>query len=566
MRRFVVLFVIVCGGVFASDPPPALADVVLAEHRGALDPLSEGFLDRGSMTGKVAVPDDGGYPAWRLQGSGGTGYYYKPLDYTAAFAEGWRLSGRVRLVSGGGYLYVSLNPAPDRPRFDVTVAASGSDAVVALLNASPALSYTVPGGATSWLVLELIYDPATERARLLVNGVERLTGYAGWMGFNESRGLMFGTAGPVAHFNVAQFKTGQGPDDVVLADFESGDLAGWTLTGDPWTVGGTTGTSPDLPIVYGSKFARSGAPNVPPGQPLSESNVGTALSPPFVVTHDTLTWYAAGWSAPSYDGASRYEILDAALVVKAQIPTPQSDPWRLLSVDLLDIGLAPGATFHFRAVDNKPQDHYAWMAFDRLAIGGTPATATLTLTSLTLKKPIVAGCKPVVGTVTLSAPAPVGGAVVTLSETLASGSVPASVTIPAGATSKTFKVTTTARSDSEAGTVSATYGGTTLTKPLTVRPMSVLSIPITPTTLVGGGISTGVVKLECKAAPGPILVEFGSTLPAVAGTTVPNVLIPVGVQTAPVTVTTSPVTKTTKPKLTATANGLTKSKTLTVTP
>jgi hypothetical protein len=114
--------------------------------------------------------------------------------------------------------------------------------------------------------------------------------------------------------------------------------------------------------------------------------------------------------------------------------------------------------------------------------------------------------------------------------------------------------------------VSATYGGTTLTKPLTVRPMSVLSIPITPTTLVGGGISSGVVKLECKAGPGPILVEFGSTLPAVAGTTVPNVLIPVGVQTAPVTVTTSPVTKTTKPKITATANGLTKSKTLTVTP
>jgi hypothetical protein len=155
---------------------------------------------------------------------------------------------------------------------------------------------------------------------------------------------------------------------------------------------------------------------------------------------------------------------------------------------------------------------------------------------------------------------------VTLSETLASGSVPASVTIPAGATSKTFKVTTAARSDPETATVSATYAGTTLTKPLTIRPMSVLSIPITPTTLVGGGVSTGVVKLECKAAPGPILVEFGSTLPVVAGTTVPNVLIPAGVQTAPVTVTTAPVTATKKPKITATANGLTKSKTLTVTP
>jgi hypothetical protein len=168
--------------------------------------------------------------------------------------------------------------------------------------------------------------------------------------------------------------------------------------------------------------------------------------------------------------------------------------------------------------------------------------------------------------VTLSAPAPAGGITVALSETLASGTVPASLTIPAGATSKTFKVTTTARIDAEDGAVSATYGGVTLTRPLRIRPISVLSIPIAPATLVGGAVSTGVVKLECKAAPGPVLVEFGSTLPAVASTTVPNVLVAAGAQTAPVTVTTSPVSATKKPKITATANGLTKSKTLTVTP
>jgi len=232
----------------------------------------------------------------------------------------------------------------------------------------------------------------------------------------------------------------------------------------------------------------------------------------------------------------------------------------------------PGRAF-FGVTTDVPLTHVditaapttAYPSVDNVSVGQKGAGGAL-LSSLTLKKPVVAGCKPMTGTVRLSAPAPAGGAVVTLGETLASGSVPATLTIPAGATSKTFKVTTAARSDSEAGTVSATYAGTTLTKPLTIRPMSVLSIPITPTTLVGGGISSGVVKLECKAAPGPILVEFGSTLPDVAGTTVPNVLIPVGVQTAPVTVTTSPVTKTTKPKITATANGLTKSKTLTVTP
>jgi hypothetical protein len=276
-----------------------------------------------------------------------------------------------------------------------------------------------------------------------------------------------------------------------------------------------------------------------------------------------------GFAAVTGDGGGGPVALGDLLTLGTGIAgSPLEESVKVGVFDVLAlVGAAGPATLVVR-IDGSmlaaPADQFA-IDFARLDLTGLPS-GDPTLTSLTLKKPVVAGCKPVVGTVTLSAPAPAGGAVVTLSETLASGSAPASVTIPAGATSKTFKVTTAARADSEAGTVSAAYGGTTLITPLTIRPMSVLSIPITPTTLVGGGISSGVVKLECKAAPGPILVEFGSTLPAVAGMTVPNVLIPAGVQTAPVTVATSPVAKTTKPKITATANGLTKTKTLTVTP
>jgi hypothetical protein len=188
------------------------------------------------------------------------------------------------------------------------------------------------------------------------------------------------------------------------------------------------------------------------------------------------------------------------------------------------------------------------------------------LTGLTLKKPTVAGCKPVVGTVTLSAPAPAGGLVVSLGETFASASVPASLAIPAGATSRTFKVTTAAVGVPEAGTVSATLGATTLTAPLTVRPISVLSVTLTPNPVVGGSPVGGVVKLECKAQPAAILVTLGSTNAGVAGPTVPNVLVAQGTQTAPFSVATTPVGATTKPKITATANGLTKAKPLTVTP
>ncbi len=65
------------------------------------------------------------------------------------------------------------------------------------------------------------------------------------------------------------------------------------------------------------------------------------------------------------------------------------------------------------------------------------------LTSLTVNPSSVVGGSPSTGTVTLSGPAPAGGAVVSLSSdnTLAA-TVPASVTVAAGATSATFPVTT----------------------------------------------------------------------------------------------------------------------------
>jgi hypothetical protein len=188
------------------------------------------------------------------------------------------------------------------------------------------------------------------------------------------------------------------------------------------------------------------------------------------------------------------------------------------------------------------------------------------LVGLTLKKSLIAGCKAVTGTVALSAPAPAGGLVVSLDESLAAAAAPASVTIPEGKTSRTFKVKTTPVGVREEGTVSATYGATTLTKPLTVRPIGVQSISLTPNPVAGGNPVSGEVKLECKAAPASILVELGSTSPGVAEPAIPGVVIAQGAQTAPFMVTTADVAARATPKITAEANGITKSKKLTVTP
>src|SRR5204862_244727 len=74
------------------------------------------------------------------------------------------------------------------------------------------------------------------------------------------------------------------------------------------------------------------------------------------------------------------------------------------------------------------------------------------------------------GTVTLSAAAPSGGAAVSLSDNSTATTVPASVTVPAGATSATFTVTTTSVTASTSATTSAVFGGVTRTAVLTVNP------------------------------------------------------------------------------------------------
>jgi len=192
--------------------------------------------------------------------------------------------------------------------------------------------------------------------------------------------------------------------------------------------------------------------------------------------------------------------------------------------------------------------------------------STVALSSVKLAKSLVSGCKSVTGTVYLSEPAPATGVKVYLSDTLAAATVSATVTVPAGATSKTFTVTTSAVAANQEGTVSATLGPVTLGQPLTLRPMQMYSVSLTPTTVIGGNLVNGTAKLECKAGPGPVTVSLASTNVAVANPTAASISVPVGVTSAPFQVATSPVAATAKATISATANGSTKTKVLTVTP
>ena len=98
-------------------------------------------------------------------------------------------------------------------------------------------------------------------------------------------------------------------------------------------------------------------------------------------------------------------------------------------------------------------------------------TCALPISSLTLDPTSVVGgpLGSSTGTVTLSATAPSGGVVVFLSSSKPSvASVPASVFIPAGATSATFTLNTSVVIISTTVTITGSYNGTTRSADLDV--------------------------------------------------------------------------------------------------
>ncbi|HEX9276734.1 MAG TPA: hypothetical protein VGA51_10115 [Casimicrobiaceae bacterium] len=95
--------------------------------------------------------------------------------------------------------------------------------------------------------------------------------------------------------------------------------------------------------------------------------------------------------------------------------------------------------------------------------------ASAALATLSLNPTSVKGGTPATGTVTLTSPAPSGGVIVALSSTKPSlASVPASILVAAGTTSKSFTVTTASTKKNASATISASYAGVTKTATLSV--------------------------------------------------------------------------------------------------
>ena len=169
------------------------------------------------------------------------------------------------------------------------------------------------------------------------------------------------------------------------------------------------------------------------------------------------------------------------------------------------------------------------------------------------------------GTVTLSAAAPTGGAVVTLtSSNTVVATVPASITISAGSTTGTFSVATTGVSAATNVTITASYGGATQTATLTVSPL-LASVLVSPATVVAGVSSMGTVALAAAAPAGGISVTLSSSNSTVASVPA-SVTVAAGSSSGTFTVTTNTVTTTTAVTLSASYGGGLQTTAVTVTP
>ena len=193
-----------------------------------------------------------------------------------------------------------------------------------------------------------------------------------------------------------------------------------------------------------------------------------------------------------------------------------------------------------------------------------PATGTLTISSVSLNPTSVTGGTSSQGTVTLSAAAPTGGAVVTLGSSATAATVPTSVTVVAGQTTATFTVTTTAVTAVTSATITATYGSSTGNAVLAVNPATISSVSLNPTSVTGGLGSQGTVTLSAAAPTGGAVVTLGSSN---AAAVVPaSVTVAAGQTTATFSVTTTAVTAVTSATITATYGSSSGNATLTLNP
>jgi uncharacterized protein (TIGR03437 family) len=185
------------------------------------------------------------------------------------------------------------------------------------------------------------------------------------------------------------------------------------------------------------------------------------------------------------------------------------------------------------------------------------------LTSLSLSMSPIKGGNNLTGTLSLSGTVPVDGATVQLAGNNVNVQVPPTVTLSFAQTLVSFPITTTAVTDAQSATIAATYGESTASATLLVRPA--LAIQLTAAGVTGGSTVSGAVTLAETATAGGVMVTLHSSNSAFASVPA-TVVVPEGQISAPFMVSTLIVSSSRTVIISATAAGATTSSSLTIDP
>ena len=199
------------------------------------------------------------------------------------------------------------------------------------------------------------------------------------------------------------------------------------------------------------------------------------------------------------------------------------------------------------------------------ALTVNPSAAVVSLSGVSLSPASVTGGSSSTGTVTLTAVAPTGGIVVSLSDNSANATVPASVTVIGGASTATFIVTTRTVTASSSVTITAASSGTSKIAVLTIAPAVTLTgLSLNPASVIGGSSSTGTVTLAAPAPAGGLVISLSDT--SKSDTIPASVTIAAGSSSATFAITTKAVKAVTSANISAAYNGVSKTAVLTLNP
>jgi serine/threonine protein kinase len=204
--------------LWPSAPTPLIRTI---DVRNSVSPIAEGFDGSpdvsNELTGAVAFNlTNSGYDGWRVT-THSQGFYVKKLDApqtAAALAHGWRMSAVLRAEVGGAFVIASFREVHRRYDIFTFLDENGDTTVRLITKLLPDLTgpeYHLKGSGTGFHKLELVYEARSKTAALLVDGVERISGYNGHSEYTDNSWFVFGphlyrTQQAVATFQTLHFE------------------------------------------------------------------------------------------------------------------------------------------------------------------------------------------------------------------------------------------------------------------------------------------------------------------------------------------------------------------------